>query len=163
MALVRRHISVHPGAIDGSYLGFLLLPSRETSPRGRKRRAIKVPFFRRHKANTATGPDDLSTTIRYQRDDPLHFLHYVGRFLLFIWLELPLYFLRKNKPSLALRACASELASYAFMYYMTFHIHARASTFVLLIPFVQLRLGLMIGNWGQHALVDEAEPDSDFR
>jgi len=26
-----------------------------------------------------------------------------------------------------------------------------------------MRIGLMIGNWGQHAFVDEVEPDSDFR
>lgn len=110
-----------------------------------------------------TGPDDLSTTIRYQRDDLLNFLHYVGRFLLLIWIELPLYFWRKNKPDLAWRVLVSELGSYALLYYMTMHVNARASTFVFLIPFVQLRLGLMIGNWGQHALVDEIEPDSDFR
>ncbi|KAK3110037.1 hypothetical protein LTR53_016102, partial [Teratosphaeriaceae sp. CCFEE 6253] len=108
------------------------------------------------------GPDDLSTTIRYQRDDLLNFLHYVGRFLLFIWIELPLYFYRKGKPNLAIRALLSELASYAFMYCM-YRWQPRATTFTLLIPFVQLRLGLMIGNWGQHALVDELEPDSDFR
>ncbi|KAK1088920.1 hypothetical protein LTR48_001105 [Friedmanniomyces endolithicus] len=108
------------------------------------------------------GPDDLSTTIRYQRDDVFHFLHYIGRFLLLIWAELPLYFYRKGKPNLALRALVSELASYAFLYYMT-ALNPRAATFAFLIPFVQMRIGLMIGNWGQHALVDELEPDSDFR
>jgi len=117
----------------------------------------------KHHHVEANGPDDLSTTIRYQRDDVWHFLHYVGRFVLFIWLELPLYFLRKNKPQLALRALVSELASYAFMAYMATAVNFRASVFVFLIPFALLRLGLMIGNWGQHALVDEVEPDSDFR
>ncbi|KAK0778866.1 hypothetical protein LTR02_016148 [Friedmanniomyces endolithicus] len=110
----------------------------------------------------SSGPDDLSTTIRYQRDDIFHFLHYIGRFLLLIWAELPLYFYRKGKPNLALRALVSELASYAFLYYMT-ALNPRAATFAFLIPFVQMRIGLMIGNWGQHALVDELEPDSDFR
>ncbi len=42
-------------------------------------------------------------------------------------------------------------------------LNPRAATFAFLIPFVQMRIGLMIGNWGQHALVDELEPDSDFR
>ena len=112
--------------------------------------------------DTFAGPNDLSTTIRYQRDDLFNFLHYVGRFLLFIWIELPLYFYRKSKPQLAIRALLSELASYALMYSM-YRLNPRAATFALLIPFVQLRLGLMIGNWGQHALVDELEPDSDFR
>ena len=56
----------------------------------------------------------------------------------------------------------TELVSYVFLYFST-RLHLRASLFVFLIPFLQLRLGLMIGNWGQHALVDELEPDSDYR
>lgn len=117
----------------------------------------------KHHHVESNGPDDLSSTIRYQRDDLLHFLHYVGRFLFFIWLELPMYFLDKGKTNLAVRAFLSELVSFAFMYSMTFKVNTRASIFVLIIPFVLLRIGLMIGNWGQHALVDEVEPDSDFR
>ena len=39
----------------------------------------------------------------------------------------------------------------------------RPTLFVLLISLVQIRMGLMIGNWGQHALVDEIDPKSNFR
>jgi hypothetical protein len=109
------------------------------------------------------GPKDLSSTVHYQRDDPWHFLHYFARFFFLIWLDLPLYFVRTHKYLHAFRAFASEMTSYAFYYYMTAHVNARASTFVFLIPFALLRVGLMVGNWGQHALVDEEEPDSDFR
>lgn len=108
------------------------------------------------------GPDDLSSTVRYQRDDIWHFLHYVGRFMFLIWLELPLYFFRKSKFSLGIRAGLSELASYAFMYLM-WQWNPKPATFVFLLPFFLLRIGLMVGNWGQHALVDEVEPDSDYR
>ena len=117
----------------------------------------------KHHHVEGNGPDDLSSTVRYQRDDVLHFLHYVGRFLFFTWLELPLYFLRKNKTTLAIRAFVSELASLSFLYYITVKVNTRAAIFVVIIPFTLLRLGLMVGNWGQHALVDELEPDSDFR
>ena len=117
----------------------------------------------KHHHVEGNGPDDLSSTVRYQRDDLFHFLHYVGRFLFFIWLDLPLYFIRKNKANLAARVFLSEMTSFAFLYYMTFKVNIRAGIFVLVIPFVLLRLGLMVGNWGQHALVDEIEPDSDFR
>jgi hypothetical protein len=92
----------------------------------------------------------------------LHFLHYYLRFLLFVWAELPLYFIRKGKTHLALRAFFSEIASYAFLFCMT-KLNPRASTFVLLLPFALLRFALMVGNWGQHALVDEVDPSSDFR
>ena len=108
------------------------------------------------------GPGDLSSTIRYQRDDLLHFLHYVGRFVAFVWFELPIYFLRKNKHSLAIRTLVSELSSYLFIYVMAQN-NLRATIFVLIIPLIQMRVGMMVGNWGQHALVDEVEPDSDFR
>lgn len=116
----------------------------------------------KHHHVEGNGPDDLSSTVRYQRDDLWHFLHYFGRFFLLIWLELPLYFVRKNKPGLALRSASLELLSYAFMYSLT-RMNWRASLFVLILPFVMLRIGLMAGNWGQHALVDEFDPNSDYR
>ena len=56
----------------------------------------------------------------------------------------------------------SEVSSYFFLYYMT-RLHPRASTYVFLLPFAILRFALMVGNWGQHALVDEVDPSSDFR
>ncbi|KAI9747335.1 MAG: hypothetical protein M4579_007485 [Chaenotheca gracillima] len=108
------------------------------------------------------GPDDLSSTIRYQRDELTHFLHYVGRFLLLVWLELPLYFVRKRKMGLAVRAAVSELGSYLALALLA-RWNFRATLFVFIIPLVQMRIGMMVGNWGQHALVDEIEPDSDFR
>ena len=104
----------------------------------------------------------MSSTIRYQRDHLIHFLHYYGRFLLFIWLELPLYFIRKGQTGLAIRAAVSEIGSYVFLYLMT-RLDVGPSTFVFLLPFVILRLALMVGNWGQHALVDELDPSSDLR
>ncbi|KAK4986065.1 hypothetical protein LTR28_002049 [Elasticomyces elasticus] len=39
----------------------------------------------------------------------------------------------------------------------------RATLFAVILPLILMRIGMMVGNWGQHALVDEVEPDSDFR
>ena len=108
------------------------------------------------------GPGDLSSTIRYQRDELLDFLCYVGRFVFFIWIELPVYFIRKQKFILAVKAAFWEQASYLCLYLLAKY-NLRATVFVLLIPLVQMRVGMMVGNWGQHALVDEQDPDSDFR
>ncbi len=108
------------------------------------------------------GPDDLSSTIRYQRDSAIDFAIYVGRFLLLIWIELPCYFLRKHKPDLALRAAFGELVSYAAIYGLA-TVNFRATMFVLVIPLLQMRVGMMVGNWGQHAFVDHEDPQSDFR
>ncbi|KAF2641744.1 fatty acid desaturas-like protein [Massarina eburnea CBS 473.64] len=117
----------------------------------------------KHHHVEGNGPNDLSSTIRYQRDDPWHFLHYVGRFYVLVWLDLPRYFLRTRKPILALKAGVCEVTSYAFLYAMFTYVNARATVFVFLIPLAIMRLGMMIGNWGQHAFVDEHEPGSDFR
>lgn len=117
----------------------------------------------KHHHIEANGPDDLSSTIRYQRDDLLHFLHYVGRFFFFVWLDLPLYFIRKKKTSMALKTTGSELMNYSILAVLATQVNFRATLFAFLLPLLLLRLGLMAGNWGQHALVDEVEPDSDFR
>ncbi|EEP79617.1 conserved hypothetical protein [Uncinocarpus reesii 1704] len=41
--------------------------------------------------------------------------------------------------------------------------NARATSCVFILPLLTLRLGLMVGNWGQHAFVDVSDPTSDFR
>ena len=116
----------------------------------------------KHHHVEGNGPEDLSSTIRYQRDELSHFLMYVGRFVAFIWIELPMYFFRKRKFGLAFRAAASEMAAYLLIY-----LAARSdffpTLFVLIIPLFLMRIGLMIGNYGQHALVDDVDPASDFR
>ncbi|KFA55304.1 hypothetical protein S40293_04938 [Stachybotrys chartarum IBT 40293] len=116
----------------------------------------------KHHHVEGNGPHDLSSTLRYQRDDIFHFLHYVGRFYFFIWLDLPLYFLRKGRRALAFKAAFWELSSYA-MIVSLFRLNPRACTFAIVLPLALLRLGLMVGNWGQHAFVDRDDPDSDYR
>lgn len=117
----------------------------------------------KHHHVEGNGPNDLSSTVRYQRDEFWHFMHYVGRFYLLIWFDLPRYFLRTRKPIMAFKAGGWEIGSYVFLYFMFIRVNAIATTFVFLVPLAIMRLALMTGNWGQHALVDEVEPDSDFR
>ena len=116
----------------------------------------------KHHHVEGNGPEDLSSTIRYQRDELGDFLLYVGRFIAFIWIELPLYFLRNRKPALAFKAAASELSSYLFIY-LAARANFHPTLFVLIIPLLLMRVGLMVGNYGQHALVDDVDPASDFR
>ena len=117
----------------------------------------------KHHHVEGNGPSDLSSTIRYQRDSIWHFLHYVGRFYFFVWLDLPLYFLRKKQYSNSIKTASFELGSLLFIYVMATYVSFKPTLFVYIIPLMITRLGLMIGNWGQHAFVDEVEPDSDFR
>ncbi|MCJ1416051.1 hypothetical protein MMC32_002386 [Xylographa parallela] len=116
----------------------------------------------KHHHVEGNGPEDLSSTIRYQRDELLDFLCYVGRFLAFIWIELPVYFWRKHKFGLAAKAALSELTSYGFIYVLA-RLNFYPTLFVFILPLIQMRIGLMVGNFGQHALVDDVDPKSDFR
>lgn len=45
------------------------------------------------------GPENLPSTIRYQRDELLDFLIYIGRFIRVFWIELPLvnFFRKKSR------------------------------------------------------------------
>jgi hypothetical protein len=117
----------------------------------------------KHHHVEGNGPDDLSSTVRFQRDNIWHFLYYVGRFYVLIWLDLPRYFISKGKSTLALKAATFEISNYIFLYLMYTKVNPHATISVFLVPLAIMRLGMMIGNWGQHAFVDELEPDSDFR
>jgi hypothetical protein len=116
----------------------------------------------KHHHVEANGPNDLSSTIRYQRDDLFNFAHYVGRFFFLIWLDLPLYFARKGKGMQAFKAAFWELANLSVIF-MIARWNFRPTLFVMILPLLLIRLGLMVGNWGQHAFVDDEDPDSDFR
>lgn len=116
----------------------------------------------KHHHVEGNGPDDLSSTVRFQRDSVIDFLHYTGRFYFFIWAELPLYFVRKGRTMLAAKVAFWELSWYVTLFNL-FRFNARATLVVFLLPFLVLRFGLMLGNWGQHAFVDHDEPDSDYR
>ena len=116
----------------------------------------------RHHHVEENGPDDLSSTIRYQRDEFFDFLAYLGRFLALIWIELPLYFFNRCKYGLAFKSLVFEVSSMTVIFWMSRY-SLRPTLFVFLIPLLQMRIFMMIGNWGQHAFVDELEPKSNFR
>ncbi|KAJ5099373.1 hypothetical protein N7532_006374 [Penicillium argentinense] len=116
----------------------------------------------KHHHVEGNGANDLSTTMFYDRDSAFDFACYVGRFFFFVWLELPLYFWRKGQAKYAARAAFWELSNYATIYLLYNYVNARATLFVLILPLTVMRCGLMVGNWGQHAFVDQADPDSDY-
>ncbi|ORY61733.1 uncharacterized protein BCR38DRAFT_459523 [Pseudomassariella vexata] len=116
----------------------------------------------KHHHVEGNGPNDLSSTVRYQRDDIWHFLHYVGRFYFFVWAELPMYFIREKRYVFAAKSMFWDVGYYTTVYVL-FKINPLPTTCVLLLPLLILRVALMIGNWGQHAFVDDTEPTSDYR
>lgn len=108
------------------------------------------------------GPGDLSSTIRYQRDSVWHFAQYEARFLALTWLELPLYFLRKTQYTNGMKCAAAEWSSLIIIGLAAYNCF-RPALFTLVLPLSLMRFGMMVGNWGQHCLVDEVDPNSDYR
>lgn len=116
----------------------------------------------KHHHVEGNGPDDLSSTIRYQRDNIWHFLAYLCRFLFHVWYELPFYFIKKKRYLIACKTIFWELLTLTCIF-LAFQKNSQAETFVFLLPLLILRIGLVIGNYGQHALVDEVDRVSDYR
>lgn len=121
-------------------------------------------FYYHHKHHhiEENGPNDLSSTLYYQRDSGLDLAVYLGRFVCLTWLELPLYYVRKGMLVFGLKFFAWEISSYAFIALMA-RVNFAAAMTGLVLPLIQWRIAVMANNWGQHAFIDEDEPDSNLR
>jgi Fatty acid desaturase len=106
--------------------------------------------------------DDLSSTMKYQRDSLADWLVYYGDFMLVGLARLIGYHARKRNPKLMLRAIVGELSFYAVSLGLCY-VNWRASLVVFLIPLVVVRLLMMAGNWGQHAFVDARDPANPYK
>lgn len=108
------------------------------------------------------GPDDLSSTVAYERDNPWHFLHYWARFTFFGYLHLGTWLWRRGWKGLLLRMIVGE--SLVFLGVgLLFWWKPAATALVLVTPWVLLRFLLMAGNWSQHAFCDPDDPTNDLR
>jgi hypothetical protein len=106
--------------------------------------------------------DDLSSTMPYRRDSAVHFLVYFFRFFFFGIVELATYFARKRRRTLLVRILVGELGFFAFVAGVMW-LDWRATLVVFVIPFLIARFGMMAGNWGQHAFLDQAAPENWYR
>lgn len=106
-------------------------------------------------------PLDLSSTMHYKRDSVVHYLHYWMRFSLLIWIELPLYAIKKNRTKTLVRLVAC-LCLYWISVYALYNKFAAATTWTFLLPFVVSSFLLTFGNWCQHIFVDPARPGSPY-
>jgi hypothetical protein len=117
----------------------------------------------KHHHVEGNGPDDLSSTLRYRRDSKLHFLLYFARFYFLTWCELSLYFVKRGRYAYAVKAGLGELGCQAMFWCFYLYSGNPAGAFcVFILPMNILRLGMMLGNWGQHAFVAAEQPDSDY-
>lgn len=108
------------------------------------------------------GADDVSSTLRYQRDSFLHFLHYYGSFLFLSYHAITRYFLRKQRLNMARKFWVGEL-TYAAAVGAVAWWSWEAALVVFVGPVLFTRFALMSGNWAQHAFIDPDDPQNPYR
>ncbi len=100
--------------------------------------------------------DDLSSTLRFQRNRLDHWMRYWLRFLFFALLELSRYFYRRGNAKLLRRILVGEAIYWSALLALGWF--DPGATFVVFLgPFVLIRTLMMMGNWTQHAFIGESD------
>lgn len=107
-------------------------------------------------------PDDLSSTMRFQRDSILDFLKYFGRFMLLIVPELSSYLWKRRRFKLFRQLMYGELGFWLLLAGLLYW-NPLAALVVFVGPIIFARFGMMAGNWAQHAFIDANAPENCYR
>ncbi len=106
-------------------------------------------------------PEDLSSTMKYNRDSSRAFMVYLISFYFTGVLNLILYFKNKARNKYALRIMFGELFFTMLCVALCF-VNFKATLTVFILPLVFIRFAMMAGNWAQHAFIDPAKPESIY-
>jgi hypothetical protein len=106
--------------------------------------------------------DDVSGTAFYQRDNPLHFLHYWARFTFLGYYHMTSWLWRRGKTKALRSMILVELLAFGTIGALLW-LNPAATTVVFVIPWMMLRYFLMAGNWTEHAFIDVADPTNDWK
>jgi fatty acid desaturase len=104
---------------------------------------------------------DQSSTLPYERDNFVHFLHYWSRFFLLGYAHLVRYLRLRGRDRAARSFIQGEL-SWLLLVSVSAWINPSAAMVVFVIPWLMMRWLLMCGNWAQHAFVDIDDPDNAY-
>jgi Fatty acid desaturase len=105
-------------------------------------------------------PPDLSSTMKYERDNLFHWLRYFFRFFFGILFELTHYLWKHNRKRLAVNAVLGEYGIFLGLVMASMYVEWRAGLVVFVVPYLIVRTAMMMGNWGQHAFVDAKHPEN---
>jgi hypothetical protein len=106
--------------------------------------------------------DDLSSTMRFDRDRVSHFARYLGRFYVLGIIELGRYMWLRRRFRLFRKAMGGEIVYIGVMIALSI-IDWQATLVVFLIPLLFARFAMMAGNWAQHAFIDPEDPANPYR
>jgi len=104
-------------------------------------------------------PTDASCTMGYRRDSLSEFMKYWLRFMFLGLRDVCDYLFARKRKKMYRKLTISEVGFVAIATGLCF-INLKAALVVVVVPFIFARLVMMIGNWTQHAFVDEYEPDN---
>jgi hypothetical protein len=107
--------------------------------------------------------NDLSSTMRYERDSAADFVVYWARFFFAAIVEMAFYFARKGRYRTMRKMLTGELLWYSSVFALGYFVSWQATLVVLVVPFCAVRFLMMAGNWGQHAFIDASDPASPFK
>lgn len=113
-----------------------------------------------HQANNFF-PYDVSSTMPYDRSNPLHFIAYVLNFMLHTFLYLPYYCVVKKRFDVA-AVCASLLTAYFIAIKLLYSFNPVFFTISFGISAIIGPVALMLGNFSQHIFVDPDSPTSNY-
>eukprot|EP00123_Amoebidium_parasiticum_P009243 comp19356_c0_seq1/m.22297 comp19356_c0_seq1/g.22297 ORF comp19356_c0_seq1/g.22297 comp19356_c0_seq1/m.22297 type:complete len:387 (-) comp19356_c0_seq1:61-1221(-) len=107
-------------------------------------------------------PYDVSSTMPYQRDSFLHFLHYWFTFLTATWFQLPYYAYSRKRYGLMVKSLICTTSLFVLCYVL----HMNNPTFFWccsFFTFFATSFALMFGNWSQHIFIDPADPFDSYK
>ncbi len=107
------------------------------------------------------GPDDLSSTLKYDADNFLHWNIYFSKFLFFNFIDLSVYFYKKKQYKLMRYALGGHLFFFAMIALLAL-INFNAAMIVFVIPTIVCWFAMISGNWAQHAFIDNADTESPY-
>jgi hypothetical protein len=113
-----------------------------------------------HRENVSES--DLSGTAEYQRDNLLHFLHYLVRFAVTGYMHLSSWGVRRGLRNEVTAMLVRSALGYTAMLTLTWFFPL-PMLICAWIPYVLLRFFLMAGNWSEHAFVEVDAPTDSWR
>ena len=113
-----------------------------------------------HHAENNLEPD-LSSTMKYQRDNVFHYLHYFIHFLFLGVIQLVMYHKDTNKKKFMKQAMVGELTFLA-LWAVLLYFNWQATLLVFILPTIIVRFAMMSGNWAQHAFIDASQPENSY-
>ncbi len=106
-------------------------------------------------------PDDLSTTMFFQRDSIREWFRY---FWVFFWQgasDLVQYFWSRGRKKLSRKVAIGEGVFILMAIGLSF-VDFWATFMVFILPFLLSRIIMMMGNWTQHSFIDPSDPGNPF-